>query len=188
MNVQAGRGTLLGGQDLFRVLIVAFMALMVYLNPIVSKDNNSKADPGIHVHIMWPQGDGDVDHWDNGPGEEKGIGFSNKTGVVWNLLRDDMGNIGDPQPANYEASETRGIPAGEYTVNLHGWRLTHTVDVTVTITIVHASGAVTTLYEGTIPIAPGQERTVLNWQMDGSENVVGKPNSIFKPLVGGSKK
>ena len=52
------------------------------------------------------------------------VGYSNKGGVIFNLLRDDLGKRADATGMNYEVSYSRGIPAGEYTVNVHLYRNT----------------------------------------------------------------
>ena len=54
-----------------------------------------------------------------GPGESKPVGYSNKSGVLWNLLRDDLGLRPDATPSNFETAYTRGIAAGEYIINIH---------------------------------------------------------------------
>jgi hypothetical protein len=50
------------------------------------------------------------------------VGYSNKGGAVFNLLRDDLGDRLDATKLNYETSYSRGIEAGEYTVNVHPYR------------------------------------------------------------------
>ena len=50
------------------------------------------------------------------------VGYSNKGGSIFNLLRDDLGKRSDITGMNYEVSYSRGIPDGEYTVNVHLYR------------------------------------------------------------------
>ena len=52
------------------------------------------------------------------PGELP-VGFWNQSGLTFNLLRDDLGVEGDATDRNYEMSYSRGIPSGEYVVNVH---------------------------------------------------------------------
>ena len=40
-------------------------------------------------------------------------------GNTFNLLRDDLGGEGDATDENYEITYSRGIPQGEYIVNVH---------------------------------------------------------------------
>ena len=49
------------------------------------------------------------------------VGYSNKSGKIFNLLRDDLGSQ-DITDYNYEVAYTRGTPGGEYVVNLHMYR------------------------------------------------------------------
>ena len=104
------------------VMVVTILAANV--NPPVV--NNEKAEtkaPGdVVVHIVWPNGDIDVDLWMIGPGEPVAVGYSNKGGVLWNLLRDDLGNSPDATPINYEDAFTRGLVPGEYVINVQCFR------------------------------------------------------------------
>jgi hypothetical protein len=54
---------------------------------------------------------------------------------VFNLLRDDLGHTNDPSDVNLETAYTRGIPAGEYTVNVHFYRQ-KSVNAPVTVNVV----------------------------------------------------
>ena len=76
--------------------------------------------PGnVIIEIRWPDEiDADVDLWVEAPGDAP-VGYSNKDGLIFNLLRDDLGYRGDVTEDNYEISYSRGIAAGEYTVNVH---------------------------------------------------------------------
>ena len=40
------------------------------------------------------------------------VGYSNKGGLFFNLLRDDLGIYKDNSPVNYEVSYSRGISKG----------------------------------------------------------------------------
>jgi hypothetical protein len=74
--------------------------------------------------MRWPDElDADVDLWVEAPGDIP-VGYSNKGGKFFNLLRDDLGKRADATGMNYEVSYSRGIPAGEYTVNVHLYRNT----------------------------------------------------------------
>ena len=50
------------------------------------------------------------------------VGYSNKSGQIFNLLRDDLGRAQDMTDYNYEVAYTRGTPGGEYVVNVHMYR------------------------------------------------------------------
>ncbi len=71
------------------------------------------------VEIHWPNDlPVDVDLWVQAP-RDVPVGFWNQGSRFFNLLRDDLGLEGDATGRNYEVSYSRGIPAGEYTVNVH---------------------------------------------------------------------
>ncbi|HEX9702727.1 MAG TPA: hypothetical protein VGA19_07725, partial [Rhodospirillales bacterium] len=78
-----------------------------------------KAPGNVIVEIHWPPTlPVDVDLWVQAPNEAP-VGFWNQSGQTFNLLRDDLGSEGDATNLNYEISYSRGIPAGEYIVNVH---------------------------------------------------------------------
>lgn len=95
---------------------VAVVLVIPWINPKATP--KEKTPPGqLIVQIGWPQGDVDVDLWVKAP-NEKPVGFSSKSSKDCNLLRDDLGNEGDPTKANYEITFCRSTPAGEYVVNV----------------------------------------------------------------------
>ena len=109
---------MLGGFILMTVL------LMTVMNP-PAKSSQSEGTPppgNVIIEAQWPDGlDADVDLWVEGPGDRP-VGYSNKSGRLFNLLRDDLGRAQDMTDYNYEVSYSRGMPAGEYVVNLHMYR------------------------------------------------------------------
>ena len=61
------------------------------------------------VDAQWPDNwRTDVDLWVQAPGDVP-VGYSNKGGVIMNLLRDDLGT-NDPTPLRYENQFSRGVP------------------------------------------------------------------------------
>lgn len=113
----------------YALVIVAVMAMLVAVlvasvNPKVEETHKAeaKAAGDIVVHVVWPNGNIDVDLWVSGPEEPIPVGYSNKGGLVWNLLRDDLGDSPDATPINYEDAFTRGMPPGEYVINVQCFR------------------------------------------------------------------
>ena len=96
---------------------------MPHINPPVTKTAQDTDPPGnVIVEVRWPDElDADVDLWVQAPGDIP-VGYSNKGGGIFNLLRDDLGKRADATGMNYEVSYSRGIMPGEYTVNLHLYR------------------------------------------------------------------
>jgi hypothetical protein len=110
---------MLGGFVLMTVL------MMTVINPPAkSAETAGEPSPGnVIVEAQWRDNlDADVDLWVEGPGDRP-VGYSNKNGRIFNLLRDDLGMAQDMTAANYEIAYSRGMPAGEYVVNVHLYRV-----------------------------------------------------------------
>lgn len=110
-------------RDVFTLALLGFVAIVILVLPHLNPPEEEKepmVPPGnIIVEIYWPDSiDADVDLWVEAPGDVP-VGYSNKGGRIFNLLRDDLGEATDVSNLNYEVSFSRGIPAGEYTINLH---------------------------------------------------------------------
>jgi hypothetical protein len=105
--------------------VVMVILLLPHLNPPGKAAQENTSPPGnVIVEVRWPDElDCDVDLWVEAPGDRP-VGYSNKGGLIFNLLRDDLGKRADATGMNYEVSYSRGIPAGEYTVNVHLYRNT----------------------------------------------------------------
>ncbi len=119
-----------GGDTVFRDVIMLALAgfvaivimLLPHLNPVASAEEETPSPGNVIVEIRWPdQYDADVDLWVAAP-DDRAVGYSNSGGLIFNLLRDDLGHAGDVSGVNYEVSYSRGVPAGEYVVNLHLYR------------------------------------------------------------------
>jgi len=114
-------------RDVIMLALAGFVAMVILLLPHLNPEGDAAEDrtepPGnVIVEIRWPDElDTDVDLWVRAPGDVP-VGYSNKGGVVFNLLRDDLGKRGDTTETNHEIAYSRGIPSGEYTVNVHLYR------------------------------------------------------------------
>lgn len=113
-------------RDVIFLALAGFVAMVLlllpHLNPPATASEGTPAPGNVIVEISWPdQIDADVDLWVEAPGDVA-VGYSNKGGLIFNLLRDDLGGQSDVTNVNYEVSYSRGIPAGEYTVNVHLYR------------------------------------------------------------------
>jgi hypothetical protein len=114
-------------RDVIMLALAGFVAMVVlllpHLNPPGEASEETTEPPGnVIVEVRWPDElDSDVDLWVEAPGDVP-VGYSNKGGAIFNLLRDDLGKRADATGLNYEISYSRGIPAGEYTVNIHLYR------------------------------------------------------------------
>jgi hypothetical protein len=170
-------------RDLLMNMLLGLTALVVLvlaqINP-AAKDRDSLPPPGtIAVLACWPPGPIDVDVWVSDPKDTKPVGYSRKSGLVWSLLRDDMGIVNDDSPINCESAFARSTPAGEYVVNIHGYSIPGaSVPVHVEVAL---NGVFLT--KADMDVRPKQERTVIRFKLDGQGTLVpGSENKVFKPL------
>ena len=99
--------------------IAVVMMLLPHLNPPTKAEQDIASPGNVVVEVVWPaEINADLDLWVEAPGDVP-VGYSNKGGRIFNLLRDDLGFFQDVSNINYEVSYSRGRPAGEYTVNVH---------------------------------------------------------------------
>jgi hypothetical protein len=105
------------------------------------------------------------------------VGYSNKGGRIFNLLRDDLGQQGDADKSNYEFAFSRGVPAGEYTVNLHLYSnasVRMPVPAVVSISVLNSPerGAISIATENVELVRVGQELTIARFSLDEAGNLV----------------
>jgi hypothetical protein len=110
-------------RDVLMLALIGFVAMVVMLLPHISKtqdETDEHTPPGnVVVEMHWPDElPVDVDLWVQAPNDVP-VGFWNQGSQFFNLLRDDLGMEGDASGRNYEVSYSRGILAGDYTVNVH---------------------------------------------------------------------
>jgi hypothetical protein len=169
--------------------------MLAHINPkAAAASAKDSAPPGnVMVEANWPPGmDSDVDLWVQAPGDMP-VGYSNKGGAVFNLLRDDLGHQLDLSGLNYESSYSRGIVPGEYTVNLHLYRNRATsADVPVTVIVTtkpDADRPARQILMSKVDLGrEGQERTVFRFRLSEVGAVVpGSVNSLQRPLRSGTK-
>jgi hypothetical protein len=177
-------------RDFTLLMVLGFVAMVVWLLPHVNPPAQSTdaVPPGnVIVAIAWAEGNTDIDLWVAGPGEIVPVGYSNKGGVLFNLLRDDLGNLPDATPLNYENAYSRGVVPGEYVVNVHCYRcpvVPQKVDVEVSINTGGNGKSVKPVATTALELrANGQERTALRFRLDASGNIEPRSmNNIFRPL------
>jgi len=183
-------------RDVITLALCGFVAIVILLLPHLAPKNPAEAQaaasvPGnIMIEARWDDSlDSDIDLWVQAPGDVP-VGYSNKSGLIFNLLRDDLGRNADPTQLNYEVSYSRGIPPGEYAVNLHMYRnKSRVTPVKVTVvTSVKRPGSesarqvLASIVELT---AENQETTVYRFKLDengdlASDSVNSLPKSLRK--------
>ena len=185
-------------RDVILLALLGFVAIAVLLLPHINpKGRTAEAatrPPGnVIVEARWPDNlDSDVDLWVRAPGDTP-VGYSNKGGLIFNLLRDDLGRFADATDLNYEVAYGRGIPPGEYTVNLHLYRNPSGITpVPVTITVstqADASAQTYQLVQTRVDLRrEGQELTAFRFKLDEAAQLVpGSLHNVFTPLRSGSK-
>lgn len=186
-------------RDVIMLALAGFVAIVILILPHLNPPGEASAEtsppPGnVIVEIRWPdQQDSDVDLWVQAPGDVP-VGYSNKGGAIFNLLRDDLGNRADASDLNYEISYSRGIFAGEYTVNLHLYRNpsgVYPVPVEIVTSVKRNSEeSARQLLASKVKLSTdGQEATVFRFKLDERGSLVpGSVHSLPKPLRDWRKK
>lgn len=179
-------------RDKLFIMMMAFMMMVVWMLPFINEptEQDNTIPPGnIVVYITWPNGQVDVDLWVKGPGDAIAVGFSHKSSDLWDLLRDDVGDVNDPLPLNFENSYSRGTPAGRYWFNLHCFSCATRLNVPVQVEISirrYVDGEVQpseTIFTGEFFIAHRQELTMVSFELDSEgKEIPGSRNNVLKRL------
>jgi hypothetical protein len=189
-------------RDVLSLALLGFLAVIVLLLPHIApegiKNVSDAPAPGtVVVEITWSdEMDADVDLWVLAPGDIP-VGYSNKGGAIFNLLRDDLGKTMDLSSINHESAYSRGMRAGEYIVNAHAYRIDPKRPPPFDVEAVISTKIVS---EGVAQIIPilftkaqiryqGQELTMVRFELTEEGKLVeGSTHSIFKPLRSKSAK
>lgn len=177
-------------RDLTLTIALLFVVIVFFILPFINdptKNDETEPPGNVIVSIVWPPAlNYDVDLWMMAPGETRPVGYSNLSGKIINLLRDDLGTYSDPTPLNYESAYTRGAAEGEYQVNVHCYRCTDgpvTVDVEIAIKSPTVNmGNVRVIARTKVELTAGEERTAIRFNLDAKGNLVGQPTHYFTPL------
>jgi hypothetical protein len=175
---------MLGGFILMTVLMMA-----VVNPPAKSAETAGDTRPGnVMIEAQWNEGlDADIDLWVAAPGDRP-VGYSNKSGTIFNLLRDDRGRERDVTEANYEVAYSRGMPAGEYVANVHmyeGIVVTYPVEVRIVASVrATPQGDARRLVTTTVLLRhENHQVTAFRFRLDeAGELVPGSINSVYREL------
>ncbi len=181
-------------RDLLTLVLFGFVFLVVAIFPLISQTKPSetaegKEPPGnVIVEMRWPDTiASDVDLWVQAPGDVP-VGYSNKGGALFNLLRDDLGDVLDATNLNYEVAYSRGLAPGEYTVNVHLYRNAAAV-TTIPVTVVVSTKSDATessrqiLTTQVVLANEGEELTAFRFRLAADGRLeAGSVHSLFKPL------
>lgn len=184
------------GATVFRDVIMLALAgfvmlvllLLPHLNPRATAEDSIRSPGNVIVELRWPDDlNTDVDLWVQAPGDVP-VGYSNKGGAIFNLLRDDLGHSRDVTGLNYEFSYSRGVPAGEYTVNVHLFRnLTgvYPIPVTVAVSVKNSTNeSAKPILSTKLNIArEGEELTAFRFKLDKKGRLIsGSVHNLPRPL------
>jgi hypothetical protein len=181
-------------QDVLTLVMVAFavVALCAIMLINVARSTNSAAAAAkptgtMIIDAIWDKElNADVDLWVKAPGDIP-VGYSNKGGLIFNLLRDDLGHYMDVSSTNMETAIARGLPTGEYIVNLQFYRNRSArsdmpVKVVITQTLPNTPPKQILVTDAVLPLE-GKEITAMRFQLDDNGKVVpGSVDSLYIPL------
>ncbi|HET9686770.1 MAG TPA: hypothetical protein VFP79_06275 [Pseudolabrys sp.] len=168
-------------------VLMTVLMLTVMNPPAKSSEAEVQAPGNMIVEIQWPNTlDTDVDLWVQAPGDRP-VGYSNTNGKIFNLLRDDLGRANDMTDLNYEVAYSRGMPAGEYAVNVHLYRGISGASIPVKVVVsakTSVTGPAQQLSSTTVELRHNnQELTAMRFRLDDHGSLVtGSTNSLFKAL------
>ena len=180
-------------RDVILLALAGFIAIVLLLIPHIAVPGAREADhaqpPGnILVEARWPDGStADVDLWVQAPGDTP-VGYSNRSGLIFDLLRDDLGSRGDLSDLNHEIAVGRGVRPGEHTVNLHLYRaagapLPIQVEVKVSVRPPEGGGTAVLLTRDVVLRREGEELTVARFALDAAGRLVpGSLHALHRPL------
>ncbi len=184
-------------RDVITLALLGFIALVIIMLPHINPPEKKRTEqetvaPGnVMIEARWGDDiDADVDLWVKGP-QDRPVGYSNLAGDVFNLLRDDIGFRNDASRLNYENAYSRGIVAGEYSVNLHMYYNradTWPVPVTVLVSTVKPTGTTRSTRQILVSDVEleqmGEELTVFSFHLDEEgELVEGSVSSAPRKMV-----
>ncbi len=181
-------------RDVVLLALVGFVAMVIMLLPhitVAKKESEQTKVPGnVIVEMHWPSNQAvDVDLWVRAPGQFP-VGFWNQGGEIFNLLRDDLGIVGDATDENYEISYSRGIPQGEYIVNVHMYGPLPpgvTVPVNVVVSVRKKYDDTNQLLKTDIKLTRrNQEETAFRFKLTGDGDLVpGSVSTLRRSLITG---
>ncbi len=183
-------------RDVILLALIGFVAMVILLLPHIAppkeETEEHRAPGNVIVEMHWPNSMAvDVDLWVKAP-REVPVGFWNLGGRTFNLLRDDLGMDGDASDMNYEVSYSRGIPHGEYIINVHMYgplppRLT--VPVNVVVSVKKKYDDTRQILNSVVKLSRrGQEETVFRFKLSAKGDLVaGSVSTLRRALITGAK-
>lgn len=122
LRITRASKTILGDVVFNMLMVFALLFIVLPHSPKKDEAKNEavKSAGDMMVEIHWQDKvDIDIDLWVKSPDDDRPVGYSNRAGKTFNLLRDDLGASNDSTDRNFEMAYSRGLPAGEYVINIH---------------------------------------------------------------------
>jgi hypothetical protein len=178
------RGSSVVWVDLLWLILSTLLVAIVYLLMLIN-DPNENQDEALRdlliVDIYWaePYRGADVDLWVLGPLDNRAVGYSNKTGLQFSLIRDVISRRTTLAPINHEQAGSQALVDGTYTVNLHLYRLGDAkapLPVSVVVSILNKN-----VLSRTVELFfHGQEVTVFNFTL--KDGAIVNVNELNRPI------
>lgn len=175
-------------RDVLSLLGLGFVCVVIMLLPHLHPPGETaqeavESSGALMAELEWPCCERrlDVDLWIEAPLEVP-VGYSNKTGPTFALLRDDLGKAGDPSEENREVAFGRGIPDGRYTINAHLYRGEGPVEVRLELRAVDENVSREILSTSATLQREGQELTLIRFEMSGGRLVPGSLHHLQRNL------
>ncbi|MCY4228985.1 MAG: hypothetical protein OXD44_12260 [Gammaproteobacteria bacterium] len=183
-------------RDVLSLALLGFLAVIVLLLPHLVPEQHDQptavaVSGDLVVQMTWaPEMDADMDLWVKAPGDLP-VGYSNKGGKVFNLLRDDLGSKFDLSSVNHESAYSRGFARGEYVVNVHSYRIDPNYPPPFTVEVLVSTK---TTKDDQVQVKPivftralirrqGHEVTAARFSLtENGELIEDSVHSLFKPL------
>ena len=160
------------------MFVFIVIIILQFINPAKESEGEAELPGNISVELRWPdESTSDVDLWVLSP-DNSVVGFARKSGDIFNLLRDDLGQANDVSDLNYEFAFSRGAPKGKYAVNVNLYRYgkgdTGPVKCTVIISIKKKSSShVKNLFKKEVLLSEvNKEVTIYQFELDERANVI----------------
>lgn len=171
-------------QDVLLAMLLGVAAVIMFIlpsvNPVTAKEDPLKPAGNLVASIVWAPGSIDVDLRVGAPNDGP-VDYSRKSGRTWSLLRDDLGTANDDTDLNYESAFTRGLPDGEYAINVRCFGCSGNLPVTVGVEVRLAEGGL--VWSGPVALLKDkQERTAIRFRMAGGAVVPGSASQVFKMM------
>lgn len=164
------------GFDMSKLMLLGFVLIVIVLIHFIGEkkeDDKSPQQGSLIVELYWNDAlETDLDLWVKAP-DDVPVGYSNMGGRYFNLLRDDLGSDGrhDISGKNMEIAVSRGLPEGEYIVNVHLFMLdgaSFPVHFKVLVSLKRNPqyGTEQLFSIDSKMVTPGQEKTLIQFSID----------------------